>query len=131
MKDGYVARLIDWLIDLDARSSELGFSEVPVSTPALVYDDGRWIRSFFLSFFRRWWWWCRFLSFVLSFCFLLDNPTKKKSCNFNPKKKKSCATSIQRKKSLVQLQSNENKVLQLLLVSSLKVLPMRTVKKAF
>jgi hypothetical protein len=31
----------------------------------------------------------------------------------------------------VQLQSNENKVLQLLLVSSLKVLPMRTVKKAF
>jgi len=30
MKDGYVTRLIDWLIDLDAESSELGCSEVPV-----------------------------------------------------------------------------------------------------
>jgi hypothetical protein len=53
-----------------------GFSEVPVSTPALVYD-GRWIRSFFLSFeddddVVS------FLSFFLSFLFLLDNPTKKK-----------------------------------------------------
>jgi hypothetical protein len=54
-----------------------GFSEVPVSTPALVYD-GRWIRSFFLSFEDDDDDVVSFLSFFLSFLFLLDNPTKKK-----------------------------------------------------
>jgi hypothetical protein len=97
------------LIDLDASSSELGFSEVPVSTPALVYDDGRWIRSFFLSKMMM----MMSFSFFLSFLFFARQSNEKKVLQLQSKEKK-----------VLQLQSNGNKVLQLLLVSSLKVLPM-------
>ncbi len=120
MKDGYVTRLIDWLIDWFGMPVFRAW--VFSSTSKYTCCTCLWWQMdlFFLS---------KMMMMMSSFPFFLSflrffarqsnenkvlhnfNPKKTKACNFNPTKTKSCTTSIQRKQSLAQLQSKEKKVL--------------------